>query len=136
MNSRRLLPKTLVGCGAVGTLLYGYAALKYGVWDLFGILLFAVLPATYGFMLDKRDRKRASAHMEKEILKLAASRKNLLTAADVALSTSLNMEQSSEVLEDLRRKGYLRLKVADNGAFVYEFQSFLSMEEKLSAERV
>ncbi|MED5018354.1 hypothetical protein P9847_13675 [Paenibacillus chibensis] len=136
MNSRRLLAKTLVGSGAVGALLYGYAALKYGVWDLLGILLFSVLPATYGFMLNKRDRKRASAHMEKEILKLAANRKNLLTTADVALCTSLNMEQSSEVLEDLRRKGYLRLKVADNGAFVYEFQSFLSMEEKLSAERV
>ncbi|MCJ8014276.1 hypothetical protein MUG84_21415 [Paenibacillus sp. KQZ6P-2] len=136
MESRRMISKILIGFGVLSILLYGIGAFKYGMWDFFGLLLFAVLPIGYGIMLDLSYRKKAYDHMEKEILRLAAEQQNLLTAADVALNTPLNMEQSGETLEEMRRKGFLQLKVADNGAFVYEVQAFLSTEEKLSAERV
>ncbi|MWV42071.1 hypothetical protein GRF59_00375 [Paenibacillus sp. HJL G12] len=136
MNSKLLISRILIGFGALSILLYGYGAIMYGMRDFFGLLLFAVLPVGYGVILGKRYRKTAHVHMEKQILRLAAKQHNLLTAADVALYTSLNIEESGNALEDLRRKGFLGLKVADNGAFVYEFQSYLSTEEKLSAERI
>lgn len=136
MESRQIIPKILIGLGVLILLLYGYIAVVYGTWDFIGLLLFAVLPAAYGIVLEKGYRRTAYEHMEKQILRLAANHHNLLTVADVALYTPLNMEQSNEALEQLRRRGFLQLKVADNGAFVYEFQSFLSVEEKMNAERV
>ncbi|WP_136606072.1 hypothetical protein [Paenibacillus dokdonensis] len=136
MDSKQVISRILIGFGMLSILLYGYGAVMYGMWDFVGYLLFAILPLGYGWTLDKHNRKKVHENMEKQILKLAARKQNLLTAADVALYTPLNMEQSGDALEDLRRKGFLHLKVAENGAFVYEFQSFLSVEEKLSAERV
>lgn len=141
MGSRRKISWILTLFGLFCGILYVNLAVRGGTKDWFGFLVFAVLPLGIGLILRTKTKKarawmEITPEMEKSILHLAAEQENLLTAADVALNTTLSMEQAGEALEAMRRKGQVHLRVADNGALVYEFQAVLSMEAKLNAERV
>ncbi|MBB3127763.1 hypothetical protein FHS19_002417 [Paenibacillus rhizosphaerae] len=141
MSSRRKISWILTLFGLLCGVLYVNQAVRGGTDDWFGFLVFAVLPLGIGLILRTKTKKERAGmeitpEMEKSILHLAAEQENLLTAADVALHTTLSMEQAGDALEAMRRKGQVHLRVADNGALVYEFQDVLSMEAKLNAERV
>lgn len=136
MSSRRKISWILIVFGVFSAILYGYRTVAGGPGDSFDFIIFAIFPLGYGLFLAIHKPHRLTPALEKTILTLASEQNNLLTAADVALHTTLSMEQSGEALDELRKKGYVNLKVAENGALVYEFQAFLSMEAKLNAERV
>ncbi|WP_146259662.1 hypothetical protein [Paenibacillus dendritiformis] len=73
---------------------------------------------------------------EKDTLKLAARRSGYLTAVDLTLYSDMTLKESERMLERLKSQGVCSLRVADNGTFVYEFDSILTYEEKRQLERV
>ncbi|MEF3352677.1 ArsR family transcriptional regulator [Paenibacillus sp. GYB006] len=74
--------------------------------------------------------------MEKQLLMLAMEQDQLLTISEIVLYTEMDQKTAEQVLEELRKKGLVKIKVADNGVWVYEFEPLLTKEQKLSAERV
>jgi len=73
--------------------------------------------------------------IEKDILRLAVKKDGYLTATDLALNLDLTLEESTQILNDMRDNNYCVLRVADNGTYVYQFE-FLSDEQKKTSERV
>lgn len=73
---------------------------------------------------------------EKDTIKLAVRRSGYLTAVDLTLYSDMTLKESERMLERLKSQGVCSLRVADNGTFVYEFDSILTYEEKRQSERV
>ncbi|CAH0119359.1 hypothetical protein PAE9249_01859 [Paenibacillus sp. CECT 9249] len=71
---------------------------------------------------------------ERLILQIAAKHKGYVTPADIALRTDLSLEAAKGYLDYLKRKGFARLRIADNGSYVYQFTDLLSEEDKKNAE--
>ena len=57
----------------------------------------------------------------KEILKLAQAKGGTATVSEIALGTSLSLEEAEEILQYFVSKGYANMRLNDNGAIVYEF---------------
>jgi len=57
----------------------------------------------------------------KEILKLAQAKGGTATISEIALATSLSLEEAEEILQYFVAKGYANMRLNDNGAIVYEF---------------
>ena len=71
------------------------------------------------------DPKKA---METTILKLARQYKGRLTPVELAVNSSLSLEDAEKVLEEIVRKGYANMTVADTGTIIYEFPGFLQFD--------
>lgn len=78
------------------------------------------------------DRENA----EKIVLRIAAQNQGLVTPMEIAIASDLSMDEASRILEDMRKKGYASLRVADNGSYVYEIEGLLSMQQKKDSERL
>ncbi|MDH5682437.1 MAG: hypothetical protein OEZ36_12680 [Spirochaetota bacterium] len=63
--------------------------------------------------IDKKD--------EKQILKLAKAKYGRLTVSEVALGTSLSLEEADAALKQFVIGGYANMEVTDEGAIVYDF---------------
>ncbi|MCS7463368.1 hypothetical protein N0M98_25005 [Paenibacillus doosanensis] len=74
--------------------------------------------------------------MERTVLKIAVQNEGYVTAVDIAMTTNLTLDEAGELLDQLKRKGYATLRVAENGSFVYHFDSILNQKQKKEAERV
>jgi hypothetical protein len=73
---------------------------------------------------------------EKTVLKIAAEHEGLVTASEVVMNSELSIDESTELLEQMREKGLAALRVADNGTYVYEFTSLMDRKRKKESERV
>ena len=62
-----------------------------------------------------------SEEQHKEILKLAQAKGGTATVSEIALGTSLSLEEAEEILQYFVSKGYANMRLNDNGAIVYEF---------------
>ncbi|MEK3787642.1 hypothetical protein [Paenibacillus sp. FSL K6-1230] len=133
-SSMHKIALVLLSYGCLVTVIYGIAALEYEVSVGLGWTLNGLVPALVGYGLWRKARQARQADLQKTILRLAKQHDNLLTAADVALETELDMGEAEQQLEVMRTNGLMRLKVADNGTWVYECSSLLTMEEKRRAE--
>lgn len=133
-SSMHKIALILISYGCLVTVIYGVAALEYEVSVGLGWTLNGLVPTLVGYGLWRKARKIRQSDLKKSILRLARQHANLLTAADVALETELDMGEAERQLEVMRANGLMRLKVADNGTWVYECSSLLTMEEKRKAE--
>lgn len=108
--------------------------------DVFLFIAFGLAPCVLGIALWFRatNERKEQAHgtLENEILHLAKSLHNKLTASDVAIKLVLSPKQAEDCLEELVVKGWARLEISDSGVAVYHFHSLLSGEEKASATEV
>ncbi|GAA3408436.1 hypothetical protein ACFFNY_13050 [Paenibacillus hodogayensis] len=73
---------------------------------------------------------------EKIVLRVAALNEGLVTPMDVVLASDMTLEQAGEILEGLRQKGYAKLRVAENGSYVYQLDGLLSAKQKRESERL
>ena len=133
-SSMHKIALVLISYGCLVTVIYGVAALEYEASVGLGWTLNGLVPAIIGYGLWRKARQARQADLQKSVLRLARQHDNLLTAADVALETELDMGEAERQLEVMRANGLMRLKVADNGTWVYECSSLLTMEEKRKAE--
>lgn len=115
-------------CMAIGDLC-GFGDGKTGKDVLFGLLIFFAgtcvsggLLARWGFTAppvpgqpqDRDDRIRL-------ILQLAQAQKGQLTLLQVAAETSLSIEESRELLEDLVSQGMAQMQIDEQGVIAYLF---------------
>ncbi|WP_374016636.1 hypothetical protein ABU162_20600 [Paenibacillus thiaminolyticus] len=111
-----------------------------------GIIFLAIAAVINGVVMVVKvllKKKKAKALMNEKIrqaeentIKLAARRSGYLTAVDLTLYSDMTLKESERMLDRLKSQGACSLRVADNGTFVYEFESILSYEEKRQSERV
>ncbi len=66
--------------------------------------------------------------VETTILKLARQYKGRLTPVELAVNSSLSLEEAENALEEIVRKGYANMTVADTGNIIYEFPGFLQFD--------
>lgn len=85
--------------------------------------------------IEKEEQERHQSN-EKLVLRLAAKKEGYLTAAEVALESDFSLEEAEIFLEKLKAKRLCALRISDNGTYVYQFDMFLSPEEKKGSERI
>ncbi|WDH81159.1 hypothetical protein [Paenibacillus urinalis] len=135
-NSRTWIAVTLVALGLFSIVLYTYSfvAMQSG-FDL-GFVLFGAAPLAYGLYELSSMKKRRELNLEKELMKLAMKHEYLLTIPEISLYTDLHSKEAEQIIASLRKKGLVKIKVAENGTWVYEFEPLLTKEQKMTAERV
>lgn len=135
-NSKAWILWTLIGLGLFSIVLYIYSCIVYHSGLDLGFLIFGILPLSWGLYEQSRMKKTKNRRMEKQLLQLAMERDQLLTISEIVLYTEMDQKTAEQVLDELRKKGLVKIKVADNGVWVYEFEPLLTKEQKLLAERV
>lgn len=108
------------------------------------ILIVAAAGGAYWFWYKKNKARQQQQQAELEIretaekivLTVAARNEGLVTPMEVVLASDMNLEEASEILEQLRSKGYAKLRVAENGSYVYELNGLLTLQQKRDAEKL
>lgn len=80
--------------------------------------------------------KESVSKKEKSILRVAAIQRGYVTAVDITIATELTLDEAKEILDLMKSRGLCSLRVADNGSYVYQFESLISYEEKKNSERI
>lgn len=106
--------------------------------DLVLFLLLGVLPALFGgwllFAARKNTRLRRLDAMENLVLQIASHYGGKLTATELAMNSKLSITQANEVLEGFTKQNVAYLTITNNGTYVYQFEGFISQQEKDQAE--
>lgn len=71
---------------------------------------------------------------QREVLTIARRYNGLVTQSDVTLESELSLDEAKSYLEYFVQTGIAKLRIADNGAYVYEFLELLSEKQKQQAE--
>lgn len=82
--------------------------------------------------IERQDRESA----EKIVLRVAARNQGFVTPMEVVLESDLSLEEAGDILEQLRKKGYAKLRVAENGSYVYQIDGLLTPQQKRDSERL
>ncbi|MBG9791173.1 hypothetical protein ABD76_00970 [Paenibacillus dendritiformis] len=102
------------------------------------LALLSLLPIAAGcwlcYMSWKRKRKRKLAELENAALSIAARKGGRLTAAELAMDARIDVQKARALLEHFVKEKAAILKIADNGAYVYEFDGLLDEREKADAQ--
>jgi len=94
-------------------------------------LLFSLIQALIQKLLGRQINEQEK---EKVVLKIANEKNGHLTIAEVAMDTSLSLEESKTVLEKMSADGVAELQITDGGSLVYVFTGLISEEEKATAK--
>ncbi|MEF3310816.1 hypothetical protein PV433_18185 [Paenibacillus sp. GYB004] len=108
------------------------------------ILIPAAAGGTYWFWHNKNKARQQQRQAEldiretaeKIVLQIAARNEGLITPMELVLASDMNLEEAGELLEQLRKKGYAKLRVAENGSYVYELNGLLTPQQKREAEKL
>lgn len=110
------------------------------VADVFMFIALGIAPCVLGAIIwfrTVRERKEfAMMELEQDILRLAKSMHNKLTATDVAVKIVLPVKQAEEMLQEMVVKGWSQLEISDSGVPVYNFHTLISGTEKRDATQV
>jgi len=79
------------------------------------------IPFAIGYVVWHGEKQKQRRWFEHQLLRVAASHHNRLTPTDVSIMTTMNVFQAGRMLEDLQRRGKVRLVVNEEGEYVYEF---------------
>lgn len=79
-------------------------------------------------------KKRRKIRLETMILQTASKKGGSVTALEVAMETSLSIEEAKKVLEQLVEQKIAFLKLSSNGTYVYQFDGLISQTDKEEAE--
>jgi hypothetical protein len=115
-------PKYSLEANIAGMVIAGFIPLAAGLYLLLTTL--------------KKNRTAEKDELENTILKLAKANKGKLTAGEVAMSTSLGMEDAKKYLDSLCIKGIVDLFISESGINVYQFKMIIPENEKEEAERL
>ncbi|NIK72713.1 hypothetical protein FHS56_000199 [Thermonema lapsum] len=87
-----------------------------------------------GFNLNKLKKGVLS---DEQIVRFARIKGGVITPAELALETSLTVEEAEERLMKLHSKGFNEIKVSDKGFVVYDFHHVLpSLNDKINAKKL
>lgn len=131
-----------LGCLTIIFILAFIGWLQDGGWVIvLSIGVGAVLIwCAYKYTEKRKDKNIAERTLyeetERMILKLASQNEGYVTPVDVAVASNLTLEEANNVLDQLKRKGYATLRIADNGSYVYQFDGVLNREQRKQAERI
>jgi hypothetical protein len=91
-----------------------------------------------GFNLNKKDISlKKGALSDEQIVRFARIKGGVITPAELALETSLTVEEAEERLMKLHSKGFNEIKVSDKGFVVYDFHCVLpSLNDKINAKKL
>lgn len=110
------------------------------VVDLIFMIVFGFVPAGIGGWLIvrcvMRSKKRKRDLFENQVLKLVHELGGRMTAAELAMSTSLSLTEAANLLEQYRKRGIVTVKIAENGTFVFHFEGIVTEKQKRHAEGV
>ncbi|MBT4502483.1 MAG: hypothetical protein HOC74_32420 [Gemmatimonadetes bacterium] len=120
------------------TFLLVYISMLIGGDDDRGVIigLIALLTGTglFGGYLIKIANRRQLEGQEKMVLRIAAARGGKVTPEEVAMETSLTVNDAQKLLEELCTQGAGQLQVTDQGGLIYTFSGLLSETERDSAQ--
>ncbi|GIV38755.1 MAG: hypothetical protein KatS3mg033_0555 [Thermonema sp.] len=96
-----------------------------------------------GYRFGHRKDKRRGQTVKKgpltdeQIVRFARIKGGVITPAELALETSLSVEEAEERLIKLHSKGFNEIKVSDKGFVVYDFHCVLpSLDDKINAKKL
>jgi len=116
---------------ALGDLISGTETSK-GV--LIGIAVLFATTFFSGIFLIKRnifkDKEIQNNEMEKNILKVVKAKEGIVTVAEIAAETNLDLENSKKFLDNFCDRGFASVSVTESGSIVYGFKGFLTKDEK------
>lgn len=109
--------------------------------------LFAGIPLSLGGLLwwtalrregewQQESRKAKERKSEKEILRCAQRHGGRVTAPQVAMETSLSLDEAKEYLDRMSDRGHVGISVSEGGALIYEFYELADEQEPSPAERL
>jgi uncharacterized membrane protein len=84
----------------------------------------------------RREPRLSEDERERKALGLARAAGGKLTQAELALDSSLSLDEARKVLDGLVEKGAAELEVSSSGALVYAFPGLISGAEKAAAKPV
>ncbi len=103
-------------------------AQDFGPWLIIGFVpLIVGIGLNLSFMKNKRQYKRQL--IENQMLKYAKKHNGSITAAELAMETSLNFKEAEQVLEDFAKQGIASRKISESGIFVYQFPLISDIEK-------
>ncbi|MEQ7051428.1 hypothetical protein ABN764_12320 [Paenibacillaceae sp. P-4] len=107
------------------------------------LLLIALFVVGYVIVQMSKSQKAAQdlaeEHMkqkEKIALRLAAELGGYITAAEIAVHSEMTLDEAAQILDRLKSQGVCTLRIADNGTYVYQFESLLNDRQKRQSERI
>lgn len=106
------------------------------------VFLMGVIPTGGGFWLCRRSvkapraRRESTDELENKILRLAKKRNGSLTPLELAMETSLSVEEAKQQLESWANQGVVTIKISESGALIYHFTGMVSEQERQSAQGV
>jgi hypothetical protein len=101
---------------------------------IIGLIALHTGTGLFGGYLLKIANRRQLEGQEKMVLRIAAARGGKVTPEEVAMETSLTVEDAQKLLEKLCTQGAGQLQVTDQGGLVYTFSGLLSESERDSAQ--
>ncbi|MBN2737516.1 MAG: hypothetical protein JXR70_11085 [Spirochaetales bacterium] len=135
----RMKSNNSLGMGIVATIGFGVALSVTGMnFLIFPLAFMGILPLISGIRrsfqrkwLSRQEENQArvskkdkAKDIEKSILKVASNNKGRLTVLELANETDLSIEEAKSALDQMAAKGYVELKVSENGLILYEFPDF------------
>ncbi len=109
-------------------------AQDFGPWLILGFVpLIVGIGLNISFIKHKKQNKKQL--IENQMLKYAKNHNGSITAAELAMETSLNFKEAEKVLEDFAKQGIASRKISESGIFVYQFP-MISDIEKSSAKGI
>lgn len=93
------------------------------------------------YFKDFRGKKRKGTKKgplsDEQIVRFARLKGGVITPAELALESSLSVEEAEERLIKLHSKGFNEIKVSDKGFVVYDFHCVLpSLDDKINAKKL
>ena len=76
----------------------------------------------------------ASSSAEKRILEIAKGAGGVVTPADVAVNSDIDLDRAEEVLKALVTRGHCELRVRKDGNLIYTVPSFLTDDHRADIE--
>ncbi|MDQ0232219.1 hypothetical protein [Metabacillus malikii] len=131
---------TVFGLVMTGGVLVGISdgdstfASDFGPWLILGFVPLAVGIGLIISFIKKKNHKKTQ-QIENRLLKFAQKNNGHITAAELAMETSLNFKQAETILEDFVKQGIATRKISDSGIFVYQFP-MVSDSEKSNAKGI
>lgn len=98
--------------------------------------IFDLLKQVIGNKGNSSQNNSTPSEQEKQSLVLKAAKQNngRLTIAEVAMDTTLSLDESKSILESMCTEGIAELQITDGGSLVYVFTGLLTDKEKDTAK--
>ncbi len=84
-------------------------------------LCWFLIPPAIGYVLWHGEKQKQRRWFEHQLLRVAENTHNRFTPTDVSIMTPMTVYQAGRLLQDMQRRGVLRLIVTEHGQYAYEF---------------